>query len=449
MLLFIILYAIVLIAIGVYDSFKIKTFEDYAVAGKNQKYIFVVLSLMATMIGASATIGLVDRVNVIGFPAFWWLGVGAIGLVLQSVFLSKKIRALDANTLPDIAMKTVGSGGKTLLAVIIAVSWIGIIAAQFIAMSSILSFAIGIQNNRKLIVIIAIAVILYTIIGGQLSVIKTDGIQAVLILTGFIGTFIYLFFISDSNIKPIFDNIELLNNDFKLIDLINLFFITGGAYFLGPDIISRNLVSKDGATAKKSAVTAGAHLVIFAVIITLIGMWAHYNVSDFGGMNPLVYIMSECIPKPLAIMLCLGLISSLLSSADTCIINAASIVEHDIFKRDKVNEIRIIVGIIGTAALSIALFKSDIISLLMASYSIYVPGIVCPLFIAIWFHKKRKVKKAIWYSAVVIGGGLGILNSYFGIGFEFLPLVGMGISEILSVISVVAGDKQETKNLSS
>lgn len=72
----IIIYISIMIGISVYDYFKIKTFEDYAVAGKNQGFKTVFLSLMASIIGASATIGLTDRVAEVGFPAFWWLGVG-------------------------------------------------------------------------------------------------------------------------------------------------------------------------------------------------------------------------------------------------------------------------------------------------------------------------------------------------------------------------------------
>lgn len=437
MLIAIIIYILILIGVGVFDAFKVKNFEDYAVAGKRQSFIFVFLSLMATMIGASATIGMTDRVVQIGFPAFWWLGVGTIGLILQSVLLSEKIRALDANTLPDVAMKTVGKGGKTLLALIIAVSWVGIIAAQIVSIVKIMSFVVTGVNQRNLVIVISIIVILYTLVGGQLSVIKTDAIQSWLIAIGVLATFIYLFTCKGQNNAEILSNVHLLNKDFNMLDWMNLFFITGGAYFLGPDIISRNLVSKDGKTAKKAAFVSGVCLFFFSAVITLTGMWVVSNVGDIGGQNPLLYIIHNVVPAPIAVILCLALISTLLSSADTCLINAASIVEYDLLKRDKVNEIRVIVGILGVASLLIALFKSNIIGLLTGAYSIYTPGIVFPLFMAIWFHGKRKVWKPAWYAAVIIGGGMGILNTYLSIGSEYFPLIGMGISLGLSIVSVL------------
>lgn len=446
MLLAIIIYILILICVGIYDGFKVKTFEDFAVAGKKQSFIFVFLSLMATMIGASATIGMTDRVVQIGFPAFWWLGVGMIGLILQSVLLSEKIRALDANTLPDVAMKTVGKGGKTLLALIIAVSWVGIIAAQIVSIAKIMSFVVNGANQKILVIVISVIVILYTFAGGQLSVIKTDAIQSWFIAIGVLATFIYLFVCKGQNNAEIFSEVQLLNDDFGVMDWINLFFITGGAYFLGPDIISRNLVSKNGKTAKKAAFVSGICLLFFSAVITLTGMWVVANVGDIDGQNPLLYSMNHIVPAPIAVILCIALISTLLSSADTCLINAASIVEYDLLKRDKVNEIRIIVGILGAAALFIALFKSDIIGLLTGAYSIYTPGIVFPLFMAIWFHGKRKVWKPAWYAAVMIGGGMGILNTYFAVGSEYFPLIGMGISLVFSIVSILPVFEKSEKN---
>ena len=70
MLVAIIIYIVMLVGIGIYDSFGIKDFGDFAVAGKRQTFIRVFLSLMVTMIGASATIGVVDHVVQIGFPGW-------------------------------------------------------------------------------------------------------------------------------------------------------------------------------------------------------------------------------------------------------------------------------------------------------------------------------------------------------------------------------------------
>ena len=63
------------------------------------------------------------------------------------------------------------------------------------------------------------------------------------------------------------------------------------------------------------------------------------------------------------------------------------------------------------------------------------------MFFAIWFYGKRSIYKPLWYIAVIAGSTLGSINSFMGIGSEFLPLVGMGTSFVLAGTSVLMGRK--------
>lgn len=434
----ILIFIILIIGISIYDSITVKNFQDFASAGKSQGFFPVYFSLMASMIGASATMGINEKVISLGFPAFWWLAVGAIGLVTQSIFLSEKIRSLNSNTLPEIAKITIGKEGALLLAIIIPIAWTGIVAAQILSIAKIMHPLIQGINEKSLIIFVGVFVIIYTMLGGQKSILKTDSIQALIIFLGIALTFCYLYFVKGENNIEIFNNIELLNEHLDLKKLIVLLFITGGTYFLGPDIISRNLISKDKLTARKATFFAGFTLILFSTIITLIGMWAVKNIGiqQLAGNNPLVYIMNNIIPKPLAILLCLALIATLLSSADTCLMNAATILEQDLFHRNKIWQLRLIIIFIGTTALIIATSHTDIIDLLMSAYSIYAPGVVFPLTIGILCYGKKKIRKQIIYTALILGSTLGILNTYFSLGGTMLPLFAMILSLILSLIAI-------------
>ena len=112
------LYLILFIVIGIWDIRNIKSFTDYSVAGKKQTSLSVVMTLLATVIGASTTIGITTTVYNIGFPGIWWLAFGAIGLILQSLFLSEKVRSIGADTLPDLAAKIVGRRAEVIISLI-------------------------------------------------------------------------------------------------------------------------------------------------------------------------------------------------------------------------------------------------------------------------------------------------------------------------------------------
>ena len=60
-------YLVVFIVIGILDIKNIKSFTDYSVAGKKQSSLAVVMTLLATVVGASTTIGITTTVYNIGF----------------------------------------------------------------------------------------------------------------------------------------------------------------------------------------------------------------------------------------------------------------------------------------------------------------------------------------------------------------------------------------------
>jgi len=458
------IYFFVLGFICIRDLFKVKNFDDYVVAGRKQSSPFVFMSLMATVLGASATVGIAARAESIGFAAFWWLAVGAIGFWFQAAFLSKPVHDLDVRTLPEIAEKTVGKTGRKLVALIIAVSWIGIIAAQFAAVAGFIGLVLGHDAGTQSVLITAVIVIVYTLLGGQLSVVRTDALQFGILTLGFFAAAIYLFggfsgaenaalqtagtlAASDSTVGnaglATFGNFNLLNEKFGASDLAIMLFTIGGAYFLGPDVISRNLVAKDATSARKAVVAGSFAILAFSVIIVLLGMWAATYAPATAGSatNPLFRLASGVLPLPLAALLSVGLLSALLSSADTCLINSAAIFGSDILNTRRISVVRISVVVIGIIATYLALQGKDIIGLLTMAYSVYTPGIVAPLAVAIIAHKKFKVKKTLWYAGVIIGGLFGLIPAILASTAKiqspaYLPLVGIAISLVFALASL-------------
>lgn len=443
----IIIFLAVFVVISFLDFKKIKSFDEYSVAGRNQSTFAVTMTLLATVLGASTTIGIADTVYQIGFPGIWWLIFGAVGLFLQSIIISEKVRKTGADTLPDLARITVGRSAEFILSLVIVIAWIGVIAGQLVAMNSLISFAIG-KNSRVVFIIVSLIVIGYTLVGGQMSVVKTDKIQLFIIFIGVALCCGYLYLVKGGNDISTVGGIEFINKGYGPINLFTQFFVIGGVYFLGPDIMSRNFISKDEKTAKKSAGYAAVLLLLFSVIITFVGMWIRANVTaeELGQNKALMYVIG-IIPKPVGIVLIMGLLSAILSSTDTCIINASTIFVKDVLGKESVSLVRISVGVIGIISLILAVAgRGDIMTLLTGAYSIYTPGVIFPLFVAILCYGKKKIRVGIWMLGPIIGGLLGIIGTYFGnvlvwIGLPlnvlpYITLIGMGISLITSLVSI-------------
>lgn len=404
-------------------------FSNYTLAGKNQSFFSVYFSLISAMIGASATLGTADKVVQIGFFAFWWLCIGGIALILQGVFISEKIKQIDAHTLADLASKVLCKKIGKLIAFIIAVSWVGIIAAQFVSLSKLLSVITN-ENYRKILFIVVLFTIVFTVIGGQSGIIKSNIFQGLIIFVATIGVAIWCVLKNKGFVNF---NLDLCGNksiNFKSITV--LFFITGGTYFLGPDIISRTLIAKDNFTAKKASFFAGISLIIFSVLITFISIcgvgFMNLKQVDLSN-NPLLYLIKNEIPFALGLILCLALFSALISSVEICLVNAATIIEHDLLSRDKVLEVKIIIVFLAIFALILAFFNTDIIDLMLKAYSVYSPAVVFPLLIGIFTYESKKYtpNNSIILFSMIICAFVGV----------FYPLMAMLVSLTLSVLSIL------------
>ena len=79
------LYILLLIGLSVYRSKKAKTENavNFLTAGASAGALLCALSLVSTIIGGSATLGIGTLAQKIGAAAFRWLGVGAIGLFIH------------------------------------------------------------------------------------------------------------------------------------------------------------------------------------------------------------------------------------------------------------------------------------------------------------------------------------------------------------------------------
>jgi SSS family solute:Na+ symporter len=425
---FLILYVVVLLGFGFFECKKIKNFDDFIISGRTQKTSAIAYSILATCIGASATIGVVSTARDIGFPAFWWLGAGAVGLLFQSFFLSRKVRAVGAYTLPDLTEKLMGRDARLLTSIIVVIAWTGIIAAQFVAGAKLLSAFGGIDPNVSIIVT-ALVIVAYSALGGQSSVMKTDRVQFALLGGALVFTLVYLYAGYPVPLAEV--RFDLTNGDFTSENLVYYLLVVGGSYFVCPLLFSRILTARDVRTARRASFLSALGLVTVSVVITLIGIWAAFHIDPSYDRDILGFIIAEKLPAAGDLALLLGLVSAIISSADTCLFAVASIVEYDILKQERVRTTRIVIGLIGFAAAILAMKNPDIISLLIQAYAVFTAGVVPPVAVALIMWKKRTIHSHWRRAAIIVGGMFGLAANL--LGMDMMAVGGMAVSTALSV----------------
>lgn len=398
----------------------------FITSGGRAGVVLCALSLVSTIIGGSATLGMGALAQKTGAAAFWWLGVGAIGLFIHGLFIAPKIRAMQAATLPEVVGLVAGKMAERWAGIIIAVSWIAVTAAQFVALRALLGSMMNPLAAEVLYILIAVAVILHTVWGGQSAVLRTDAFQALLLVGGFSAVAFWLMFEHPLELGSL-DWVPY-GEHFGLYDWAKLMLLVGVTYVIGPDMFSRTFSARDGRVARAAALLAAPALVWFGIVITAMAL------VNIDSPQPIADWLTDASSMPMWLKgaIGLGLVSALCGSADTVLLSAAGIVERSLLAHDRTSAVRWMIAIFGAlAALSVYVSK-DIIGLLLTAYSFFVPGVAIPLLFVL-IGPVKACNTQFWLSGAVIGGLCGLAGNLTG--DASCTMAGMAIAALFALVA--------------
>ncbi len=392
----------------------------------------VAMSLVVSCVGASATMGMAGMAFDLGTPAFWWLGAGAVGITVLALLLAAKVRKTGSYTMPEMSEKYLGKNVRPLMSIIIVITWMAILAAQFVAMGRLLVALTGIPALAC--ILIGFALIFGQTLGGQAVVMRTDRIQCLLILAGLAIVLVWL----NSHNPGWFGStpLEAVNAKFTLSDLMHYLFVVGGNYLVCPMLFGRFLSARDEKTARRGGLLAGLGLGLSAVLIVSVGLACRGLLP--AGTQPdavLTTTISTVLPSWLAMFVLLALISAVVSSADSCLVTAATILSYDLLRRDDARMGKITVVALGIAGAAVTFMDKSILGFLFIAYDIYVAGVVMPVFIALLMNKAGVARPKLTFAAVLLGGLFGAAAAI--VGRPEFSYAGLAVSAALTFLGLI------------
>ena len=422
------LYFAGLLWFGLRGSPKETSLSGLLTTGGTTGALFCALSLVSTIIGGSATLGVGSLAQKIGPAAFWWFGVGAIGVTIHGLCVAPIIRRSGALTLPHLLGQLAGPWAEKWAGLIIAVAWITVTAAQFTALHTLLTSVSGGTTAEVLYILLVAGILFHTTVGGQRGVIRTDAVQTVLLLGGFAAAAIWCVsaYPDAASALPRLP----LDSRFGFSDWLQLLLLVGITYVIGPDMFSRSFSAENGAAARRAALTAAPVLVIFGAVITLLAL------MNLDARQPIADWLAADSPMPgvIAAVLAVALVSALSGSADTVLLSAAGIIEKDLFGQNRVAAVRLWTVVIGLASASCAWISGNIIRWLLTGYSFFVPGIAVPMLLLV-LGKLRKAEPRIWLTGAVAGGLCGLIGSLTGV--SLWSFAGVAIAFLGALVAVL------------
>lgn len=424
------LYALLLISIGLFDARKHSSIAAFFVNARQSGSVHTGISIVASCIGGSATVGMAGLAWQAGTPAFWWIGSGACGLLILTLFLAKKVRETGAHTMPELATVFLGSPARHLISLLIVPAWLAILAAQLTVMGKLTANLTGLPPELSLVTGTAL-IVLYALLGGQASVIRSDLPQYLLMLSGLILTLGWLLL---KNPLPVLHlSPELFNSRFPLSDLSHFMIILGGSYVVCPMLFGRILSAQNTQSAVAGCRLAIVGLVLTAIVIVLIGISCRGFVPPETAPDDVLPVTLSLLPEWTSTVLLLALLSAVLSSADSCLITLSTVICHDLLQRDNVSICRITTLMAGVGGYFLATREHGVLDLLLMANDVYVCGVVTPLFCAMLICGRRHVRSGTGLAAILCGGMGGLASVFLE-----QPEIGY-IGMVLSAFCILGG----------
>ncbi len=430
--LILIIYLTAVFLVGVYFYRKNSTNEDYFVGNRSIGAWHIGLSVVATDVGGGFSIGLGGLGFVMGLSGSWLLFTGLVGAWMAAVLIIPIIKKIDKKnsfmTFPDFLRHTYGNRVALVAAIISAIGYTGFTGGQIsagakLSASTLFSdLPLDIDPMVFSIVVIALVILIYTVLGGLKAVIYTDTIQWIVLMAGL------LFFAVPFTIMEVGGMDKFMASlpaefftltNLSISDILNWSVTIIPIWFIAMTLYQRIYAAPNKKEAQKAWFIAGIfEYPIMAFSGVFLGMASRIFFENAEPETGLPLLLGTVLPIGIKGLVISAYFSAIMSTADSCLIAASGTITGDIigrigfFKKYNSNPIKtsqIITLIIGLTTIFIAVSFESVLEIILHSYSVMVSGLFFPT-IAAYFFRNKSEKAAL---ASMIAGGLSVLILIF------------------------------------
>jgi SSS family transporter len=434
LIVFVVLYLLGTLAIGVWAGTRIKNTADFAIAGRSLPLVMVVTTTFATWFGAE---------TVMGIPAkFVQSGLGAIVedpfgagtcLVLVGLFFAMRLYKQNLLTIGDFYRERFGKGVEVFCSTAIILSYLGWVAAQITALGLVFNVLTGgAMSETAGMVVGTLAVLVYVVVGGFLAVAWTDFIQMIVLVVG-----LSVIAVFSADLAGGADKVMALAQSKDLFKFLPepgfkdvAFFIAAGiTMMLGSipqqDVFQRVMSAKDAKTARNGAVIGGVSYILFAFVpmfvvtaaVVVMGQQAlDIAKDDYQRLLP-TFVLTK-MPLLMQILFFGALLSAIKSTSSATLLAPSTSFVENILKnlrpkmadRQQLLSMRwtIVVFAALVLAYAVAMKGTPIYDLVSSAYQVTLVGAFVPLVFGLYW--KRATTQGAIFS---LGAGIAVWLLFF------------------------------------
>lgn len=425
----VIVYMVGMVAIGVYSSKKIKGVSDYLVAGRRLGILLATGTLFATWFGAGTAMGGAANAYLFGLQGVVADPLGAaLCLIITGFFFARLMRRARYLTLSDFFHLKYGAGMGFASSIVLAIAEMGWVGAQLVGFGTILHLFAGVSLFTGILISAGVLVI-YTYLGGMWSVTLTDFIQMIILILGVVVMFPIVlsdvggwdYFIHNAGNWAEMPTFAVLPEGdagfYGYVGLLGWLYCIAMWISIGlgsipaQDLMQRVLSAKSERVAVWSSYNAGIMYLTIAMIPALLGIMAfeinpNFTVPETEMVLP--WLAINYLPPVAVVIFVSGLIAAIMSSSDSAILAASSVLGYNGYKylrpdateKELLTVTRILVPIVTVVSLLLALYAATIYKLMVIAWSVLLVGLFAPY--AMGYYWKKSNRLGAW--AAFLGG---------------------------------------------
>jgi len=422
-------YLMVLTGFNIYRARKVKTQEQFMVAGRSVKTWVMVFTLICTWIGSGTFIAGAELASKAGFSAIW-LPAGAFLGIILIYFLAGKVRAFGQYTIGDILEERYGPVARLIGSIAIIISFTATISYQFVAGGFILNVATdGAVSDLQGMLITALFVLFFTASAGMVAVIYTDLPNGIVIVLACLLSlpFVYLAAGGWTGLQASLDSsyFTVVNNQFGANPTIKVigYFMATLLLLMGVQSMYQKFYSARSAREAKKAVVFWVVGVIFVETVAVaIAVFAYsklqgqidLTIPKEGG-KVIILAARQLVPPLVGVLLLGAACAVVISTSMNYLLSSSTNIMRDIYQRflnkDASQSVmvalqRIFVVFIGILAFFLAVKMTSVLETAVFAYTIYGVSVTPALLAALTW---KRTTKAGGLASIISGAFVALL----------------------------------------
>jgi sodium/proline symporter len=340
-------YIVGMIAIGVWASQRTRNQQDFFLAGGRLGPWIAALSASASSSSAWFLLGVSGAAYSWGLSAVWLLPSTLIGYLVTWLWIGPRLRHLatqtGAVTLSELMFGDYAIDGQNAVirtaSVIILICFVFYVAAQFQGAALAFSSTFGLAPAVSIGIGAAI-VLMYTLLGGFWAASLTDSVQAMLMLlvavllplicVAAVGGYGEIWAQLQSNGTAAERSLFGPNKGMMAAGFVIGMLSIGAGYPGQPHVVNRFMALRSANSVRQgSYIAIGWMITVMSGMLTL-GFCARSLTVGIVEPEQLLFVMSrQMLPPVLAGLMTAGVLSAIMSTADSQLLVAASSISRD------------------------------------------------------------------------------------------------------------------------